>query len=132
MADNNDDEIRIYTTLSSNNADGFLTSIYDNPGTATPGLRMHDNPPNSLINHTVCAKMIDKASANAHDAFNAGDATFLRYGRLVETYMSNHKRKPEYVARSPGEPPCSPRICYILNAQHEKNPKLTFLQGVST
>ena len=62
---------------------------------------------------------------------NAGDATFLRYGRLIETYMSNHKRKPEYVARSPGEPPCSPRICYILDVKHHKAPQLTFLQDVS-
>lgn len=32
MAVISDAEIRVYTTLSSNNADGFLTSIYDNPG----------------------------------------------------------------------------------------------------
>ena len=67
MADNNDDKIRVYTTLSSNNADGFLKSIYDNPGAAPPGLWMHDNPLKSLINHTVCARMNNKASANAHD-----------------------------------------------------------------
>ncbi len=68
MADNNDDEIRVYTTLSSNNADGFLKSIYDNPGTAPPSLQMHDNPINSLTSRTVCARMIDKANVNAHDA----------------------------------------------------------------
>ena len=32
MAVISDADIRVYTTLSSNNADGFLTSIYDNPG----------------------------------------------------------------------------------------------------
>ena len=61
--------------------------------------------------------------------FNAGDSTFLRYSRLVETYMSNHKRKPEYVARSPGEPPCSPRICLIIDAR--QSPNFVSLQDVS-
>ena len=32
MATISDAEIRVYTTLSSNNADGFLKSVYDNPG----------------------------------------------------------------------------------------------------
>ena len=69
MAYNNDDGIRVYTTLSSNNADGFLRSVYDNPGTAPPGLWVHDNPLKSLIKHTVCAKMSAKTSDNARDAF---------------------------------------------------------------
>ena len=38
MAASDDARIRVYTSLSSNNADSFLNSVYDNPGLAFEAL----------------------------------------------------------------------------------------------
>ena len=57
MAIISDAEIRVYTTLSSNNADGFLKSVYDNPGAIPSISRVHAKLLMNLINYTFCARM---------------------------------------------------------------------------
>ena len=53
MAVSSDAGIRVYTTLSSNNADGFLKSIYDNPGILPVDCRVHDNPLIDLLKQAL-------------------------------------------------------------------------------
>ena len=72
MAVSSDAGIRVYTTLSSNNADGFLKSIYDNPGILHVDSRMHDNPLIDLLKHALYITF------NAETGKNAKRRTFCR------------------------------------------------------
>ena len=41
MAVKNDAKIRVYTSLSGNDTDSFLSSVYDSPGVGSPGSAIH-------------------------------------------------------------------------------------------
>ena len=114
MAASDSSDIRVYTSLASNDKDrSFLSSNYDHPGNHWASIFCLYNLP-STINLSVHGS----GSSTAHErpwlqtlktvCSVTGSDVFLRYGNLVETFTSEFHKQPEYIARSPGTLFCRP------------------------